>query len=505
MALKSDNIKLILGLKVKQFRLDRGMSLSEVSRKSGLSMSYINEIEKGKKYPKTDKIMALAAALEVEYDALVSLKLSKRLEPISALLNSNILSELPLELFGIDQSTLLEMLSDAPTKVSAFIGTLIEISRNYNVSVERFYHSALRTYQEMHDNYFEDIEHAAERFLVEVEVAEDFVADEYFLASLLIEKYHYSIQPIDEVANPEIKQVRSLAIPQPNGYRLLIKSGLSSAQRAFIYGREIGYHFLELNNRMYTTTLLENDSFEHLLNNFKASYFASAIIIRRTLLVPKLKAFFEQNTWQPERLLDMIAYFNTTPESFCYRVSNILPRHFGINQLFFLRFSNFAGQEQFDLTKEMHIARKHIPHTVKDEYYCRRWLAIKALQDLAEKKKQDRDFRQTLCQAQISRYVDTSETYLMVSFAAPDGNAFNPNVSVTMGIFLNDDARKVIAFLDDPAIRHREVNETCDRCGLFDCKERVAAPKVLQRKHKNDALKKTITAMLKGNGIVAKS
>ncbi len=74
MALNSDNIKLILGLKVKQFRLDRGMSLNEVSKKSGLSMSYINEIEKGKKYPKTDKIMALAAALEVEYDALVSSK-----------------------------------------------------------------------------------------------------------------------------------------------------------------------------------------------------------------------------------------------------------------------------------------------------------------------------------------------------------------------------------------------------------------------------------------------
>ncbi len=397
------------------------------------------------------------------------------------------------------------MLSDAPTKVSAFIGTLIEISRNYNVSVERFYHSALRTYQEMHDNYFEDIEHAAERFISEAGVADDYVADEHFLAFLLTEKYQYRIEPIDEVANPELKQVRSLAIPKTSGYRLLLKSGLSAAQRSFIFGRELGYHYLKLSNRLYSTTLLEDDSFEHLLNNFKASYFASAVIMRRTLLVPKLKTFFEQKTWQPERLLDMITFFETTPESFCYRVSNILPRHFGINQLFFLRFNNFGGQEQFDLTKEMHIARKHIPHTVKDEYYCRRWLAITVLQDLAERTKLDKGFHQTICQAQISRYVDTSEPYLMVSFAAPGGYAFNPNVSVTMGIYLDEDARKVIAFLYDPALRRREVNETCDRCGLFDCKERVAAPKVLQRKHKNDALKKTITAMLQENGVAVKS
>ena len=194
----------------------------------------------------------------------------------------------------------------------------------------------------------------------------------------------------------------------------------------------------------------------------------------------------------------MIEYFNTTPESFCYRISNILPKHFGINQLFFLRFNNYAGQNQFELTKEMHIARKHIPHTVKDEYYCRRWLSLTVLQDLAERQKEEKNFDGTLCKAQISKYVDSGEEYLMVSFGKAVASANNHNVSVSMGIFLNEDSRNVIGFLNDPNLRLRLVNETCERCTLFDCKERMAAPTVLQRRHKHDELKRSIAALLSG-------
>ena len=497
--MNNDNVKLVFGLKLKQLRLDQKLSLSEVSQKSGLSISYINEIEKGKKYPKSDKILALASALNVDYDTLVSLKLSKRLEPISVLLSSNILTELPLDLFGIDQSNLLEMLSDAPTKVSAFIGTLIEIARNYNMSVEQFYFSALRTYQEMHDNYFEEIENAAEKYLSEKSVGETQVLDEKYLADVLRKDYHYSIEIMNEATNPELKAVRSLLIPRAEGNKLLINSQLSDIQRSFVYGREIGYQYLKLKNRLYTTALVEADSFEQLLNNFKASYFASAIIIRRNLLIPQLKEFLALKTWQPDRLLDMIRHFNTTPESFCYRISNILPRHFGINQMFFLRFNNFAGQNQFDLTKEMHIARKHIPHTVKDEYYCRRWVSLTILQDLAEQIKA-KSYQGTLCKGQISRYVDSQEEYLMISFGKLMSTTQNLSVSVSMGIFLNDEAQKTIAFLNDPNLTHRDVNETCERCQLFDCKERMAAPIVLQRKHKNEELKKSISRMLEREG-----
>ena len=41
-------IKLIFGLKLKQVRLKRNLSLFGLSKLSGLSKSYLNEIEKGK-------------------------------------------------------------------------------------------------------------------------------------------------------------------------------------------------------------------------------------------------------------------------------------------------------------------------------------------------------------------------------------------------------------------------------------------------------------------------
>lgn len=494
--LNQDNIRLVFGLKLKQLRLDKSLSLSDLSQRTGLSISYINEIEKGKKYPKSDKIIALSRALEVEYDSLVSIKLSKKLEPISELLQSNILTELPLDLFGIDPADLLEMLSDAPTKLSAFIGTLIEIARNYNMSVEQFYFSALRTYQEMYDNYFEDLEQEAEQFLAHYQVPEELILNDKYLADLLVKNYPYEIQFIDEKKYPELIGIRSMLVPRGDKLRLLISPQLDANQRAFIYGRELGYQYMKLKNRLNTTHLVEAESFEQLLNNYKASYFASAIIIKGKVLAKKLSHFFEQPQFDGEALVQLIEYFHSTPESFCYRLSNILPKYFGISQLFFLRFNNFAGQNRFDLTKEMHIARKHNPHTVRDEHYCRRWVALTILQELAELQSKSQ-YQHTLCRMQISHYMDTQDEYFVVAFAKPMSPTPNLNVSVSMGIRLDNNVRAKIKFLNNADIPKREVNETCERCPSFDCKERMAAPTVLQRKRKNEAIRK---AMLQLSG-----
>lgn len=495
MALSTENIRIVFGLKIKQLRLDKGMSLNDLSRLSGLSVSYINEIEKGKKYPKADKILGLARAMEVEYDELVSLKLNKKLEPISELLDSNILTELPLELFGIDPSTLLELLSGAPTKISAFVGTLIEIARNYNMTVEQFYFSALRTYQEMHDNYFEDIEKEAERFFKDFGFAENRLVDEGYLMDMLKREYKYDIEYISLKTYPELSGVRSLTVPKGTRNKLLLNENLNEHQRVFVLGREIGYQYLKLKNRLYSTALVQADSFEHLLNNYKASYFSSAIIIKRSLLVEKLKRFFNQEKWQPELLTEMISFFRTTPETFCYRISNVLPKYFEINQMFFYRFGNFPGENRFDLTKEMHLSKKHNPNMVKEEHYCRRWLALTILNEMAYSKPDDPNG--ILCKSQISTYINSKSEYLIISFAKAASVGGNQNISVSMGIPLNLQTRKLIRFSRDLDIPKRQVNETCERCELFNCSERMAAPTVIQKKLKADTIKAAIGQILK--------
>ena len=95
----SDNevVKLILGFKIKHLRSSKGISYQVLSEETGLSVSYLNDIEKGKKYPKPDKIRALATAFEMDYDDLVSTKADKKLLPVLELLNSGFFKYFPTE------------------------------------------------------------------------------------------------------------------------------------------------------------------------------------------------------------------------------------------------------------------------------------------------------------------------------------------------------------------------------------------------------------------------
>ena len=62
--------------------------LKQLGVLTGLSVSYFNEIEKGEKNPKPEKIMMLAEGLGVEYDDLVSISMTGRISQISELVFS---------------------------------------------------------------------------------------------------------------------------------------------------------------------------------------------------------------------------------------------------------------------------------------------------------------------------------------------------------------------------------------------------------------------------------
>jgi XRE family transcriptional regulator, fatty acid utilization regulator len=494
MAANLDKIRLLFGLKIKQLRIERSLSLSDLARKVDFSISYLNEIEKGKKYPKTDKIFALADALEVDYDSLVSLKLSKHLEPIAELLNSNILSELPLEMFGVDPADFLELMSSAPTKLSAFISTIIEISRNYDMRFEQFYFSVLRSYQEMYDNYFPDIEEEAEKFLIENQMVGQFTLTADFLEEVLIKRYNYSIENYDNDSQPNLMSLRSVFIPKES--RLLINKQLSTEQRAFTLGREVGYQFMKINNRPLMSSAFEVTSFEQVFNNFKASYFAGAILINRSMLIRQIETFFARPSWSHEAFLRIMQSFNATPERFLARLTSILPSHFGINQLFFLRFNHKMGENLFYLDKEMHLARLHTPHaTALHEHYCSRWVSLSSLRELETEITEGTWDQKPLCRIQISDYIDSNNEYLVLSLAKSSPPSDKRNSSVTLGIAIDDNLRKKINFLSDPNLLRRKVNETCERCGFLDCPDRRKEPTVWLKQKQNNALKSTLRSL----------
>ncbi|MFN5789094.1 MAG: helix-turn-helix domain-containing protein [Bacteroidota bacterium] len=257
--------RILFGLKVKQLRQALGYSFLELSNQTGLSVSYLNEIEKGKKFPKTDKLQSLASALGQSPERLVTFNTEDGLDTIIELLDSNFLNELPLDLFGIDLSKVVEIIAQAPTRVGALISTLLELSRNYAVRQENFYFAALRSFLEMHQNYFEEIESAAEQFITAFDIPNKRPISDKLLADILSESFDYNIdyKGLDKYEN--LNHLYYLFLPKSK--QLLLKGSLNGMQRSFSFGKELAFNFLQLKERAYTSSISQGKFFEEVLNH----------------------------------------------------------------------------------------------------------------------------------------------------------------------------------------------------------------------------------------------
>lgn len=497
MRLNEENIRLIFGLKLRQLRTEKNFSLSELADKSGLSVSYLNEIEKGKKYPKGGKISSLATALDISYDRLVSLKLTKNLAPVGELLQSKILSDLPLELFGIELNKLIEIIANAPEKVNAFISTMIEIARNYNVTQENFYFAALRSYQESHDNYFEDLEKAAVDFIEKYAISSRSAAQVKQLEKIITAEFNYVIDDTALSEKEILKEMRSITVTgNPN--KLFLNSSLDDSQRAFILAKELGFCYLGLSPRAFSFPLLKAESFDLVLNNFKASYFAGAVLLNKNALARDVEKFFSAYKWDEAEFLRLIHKYTSSHETFMHRLTNLLPRVFHLNNLFFLRLDNRHKSDAYFLTKELHLAQLHNPHgSGLDEQYCRRWVSVRVLKEIENLRIKNK-YREPVIGIQRSKYYDSENEYLIISVARPLENIPGQNNSVSIGILINNELKKRIRFWNDDRIPVRFVNQTCERCPAEDCRERVSPPMHVERVKKSERLEEAISGLIKG-------
>ena len=169
----ADNPRLILGLKVRTRRHQLGETLQSIAHRSGLSVSYLSEIEKGKKYPKPERLVHLAGALNVPFDELVSLQVADELSELKLAFGSPLLRGFPFELFGLEPESLVSLVSGDPERGSALLRAISEVGRSYDVHVEHFLLAALRAYQQLHANYFDDLERQATLFRREIGRGQD--------------------------------------------------------------------------------------------------------------------------------------------------------------------------------------------------------------------------------------------------------------------------------------------------------------------------------------------
>jgi transcriptional regulator with XRE-family HTH domain len=473
--MEENYVKLIFGLKLRQIRSDKGLSLFQLGKMTGLSKSYLNEIEKGKKYPKTDKLILIAESLGVSYDDLVSLKLDKNLAPIAEILQSKFLQEIPLDLFGIEERDLIEIIANAPSKVNAFISTLIEISKNYNLTRESFFLAALRSFQEANDNYFGDIELAAKKFTKSYLINEQDEINIDWMSEILREEYGYTL--VYEDFPEDLTKLRSIYIPKKKS--LHINTSADKNQIRFILAKELGYNYLELKERLFTFSWAKFENFDQLLNNFYASYFAGAILLPEDEMVQDLKVLFAENHYDLSRFEKVLGKYSESPETIYQRLTNLLPQHFNIQDLFFIRLNHKLGSNSIKLTKELHLNQQQSPHANEThEHYCRRWVSVRVLQNFAQIENEKH-----LMDSQISVYpYNDNKSYYVVSSATKDPFNENQLRSVSIGLLM-DSTKKKVKFIQDPTIPVRNVGVTCENCGIMNCLERVAEPKRFQKRN----------------------
>ncbi|MFN0216967.1 MAG: helix-turn-helix domain-containing protein, partial [Saprospiraceae bacterium] len=282
--------RIIFGLKVKQFRQERDWNFEELGMRTGISISYLNEIEKGKKYPLLEYRKRLAEVLEVPYDFLVSPELTKEFAPLGELLQSKFLNDIPLDLFGIGMQPLVEIIANAPAKVNAFISALLEIARVYALREEHFYFAVLRAYQELRNNYFEEIEQAASDFVQTHHLPKNGGMSYELLTDLLKKEFDCRVVPNGLDPYEPLHWLRS--VYNPHMRTILLNGQLNERQRAYQLAKELGFNVLGLTERPWASNFLRVNSFEEVLNNYKAAYFAVAIMVNRESFVRDIGQFF---------------------------------------------------------------------------------------------------------------------------------------------------------------------------------------------------------------------
>ena len=264
---------------------------------------------------------------------------------------------------------------------------------------------------------------------------------------------------------------------------LYINEHLGEEQVIFQLLKEIGFTKLANDDRPYETLLSHEASFEKLLSNFKASYFAAACLIPEESLEADIKKISFENKWKPDLISRLLKKYKVTPEMLLQRLTNLLPKKFSVYDLFFIRLRK-EKNEYYRMTKELHLSRIHNPYNNQlNEHFCKRWLSVTTVQNIKD---------EIIVDAQISEYIDHNNKYLCITIAQSESFSEKNPSSVTIGMLITPELRANFNFLKDGNIKKKTVHTTCERCPLMDCQERAAEATLIKAKKNENEISKLL-------------
>ncbi len=471
MILNKEMLRLILGFKLRGLRKNQNLSLKELSLKSGLSPSYLNEIEQGKKYPRSDKITLLSQALSVPEQQLSSFELNKEFLNLSQTLKSQFVTELPLELLGFSNRTIFQSLTKNPKQMKQLLATFLEIMRIHSIQVEDFFIAILRGHLNSHDNFFPQIEEKVKAFKTELNLS-DFsqLPPVGFLVETLNSVFGKDviIESFDDYPL-EIQSLTFFCKKKGSAITTFINGNISPKSLYSILLKEIAFSYMKLKERPLTSNF-ELESLSQLYNDFQATYFSNAFLIPQQTFIGQIKNLFLEDKWDGQGFSQWIQTYSGTTETFFQRLTQVLPTFFNLKDIFYLKFYYDTKQEHFYLSQELHLSQLHSPHEIKnDEQYCRRWITTSLLQNLCKDNP-----RSLTAGIQRSFFIDEKTDYLCLSVAEDQELNSDIKVGFTLGISMDENAKRLISFSEDSVITRKEVGQTCERCSISNCEQRAS-------------------------------
>ncbi len=472
-------IRYILGIKVRKFRTLKGCSLSDLSAMSGLSRSYINDIEQGKKYPQADKMYALSQALQVSYDDLVSLRLDGEYAVLNELFLSDRMNDIPLDALGFDTDTLFQMLIKAPQKTQLILNNVANLAWTQDMSRKEFLRSAFLSYKETYNNYFKKIEIDAQDFrrgFLKSYSKFDFESLSDYIKNI------YRIEVCEEPKMKHLTGVNSLMIE--NKKKLILHPLLSSNERKSAILKEI-YSRRRKNAKQfkYENNFI-SDSFDGIFNEMLSDSFALAVLIAWDEFKEDLQFLFEQKTWPAEFYESIKKKYAVDDAMIIRRMGNVLKKEFGINKYTITNVGKKKGEERFYFQLEL----KFMEHTrayKTQRNLCKKGIATSIVTDNLKNSNASKFHVQN-----VRINVNGVEfVFFQISTYVNDAVA-GSDFSINLMVLVNDVLKEKIHFLDTLPTVHNGI--ACESCSIPDCDFRASEPIIIQEREEAERQKKAI-------------
>lgn len=474
MLLDQNTVRLIFGLKLKNLRQQHQYSLKELGQKTGLSVSYLNEIEKGKKYPKPDKVLALADALSSSFDQLVSVRLEEDQDAIARILQNGFVHSLPLQDLGINLTELLNSITEDSQKATRLLCTILELRRRHFIRQSDLFSAILKSEIDEKRNHFTEWEELAstlrDRYRKWGSPSDSEYAQQ--IVQHLEQKYNYEFETVafgDE--STALRTLRFRRNVRSKKIILHLNSALSAKEQLYfllreLIARELGHPPISAHQ--------ENDDFATYtayVNHYMVSYIADAMLLPKDSFLDELNLLCSFDRWSSGRFRVFLQNAPVPTKRVLQRMTQLLPREWNIDPVYALEFGRNIELERFLILDELHLSGLQMPNGInREESFCRRWISMRALEAFTSSK----DSSGALIQTQKSTIADVNGQFFNIAIAERDSVERGLIRCHTIGIPITKKHGKRIAFLNDTYVKHDTVAETCERCRILDCKERLA-------------------------------